>query len=122
MASIMPWPQNYDPLGSILLSTTMAAIPVVVLLGCLALGHVRVWVAALLGLGAALGVALLGYRMPPPAVCGAAVYGAAYGLFPIGWIVLNVMFLHALTVQSGRFDALRAQLDRKSTRLNSSHT
>lgn len=106
----MPWAQNYDPFGNPVLSTTLAALPVVVLLGLIALGHVRAWLAALIGLATAFGVALFAYRMPVPAALGAAGYGAAYGLFPIGWIILNVMFLHALTVKSGRFDALKGQL------------
>lgn len=106
----MPWAQNYDPLGNPWVSTLVAALPVVVLLGLIAWGRLRAWLAALLALGVALGVALLAYRMPPAAALGATGYGAAYGLFPIGWIVLNVMFLHALTVKSGRFEALKAQL------------
>jgi lactate permease len=104
------WLQNYDPFQSAALSTAVAAMPVVGLLGLLALGHLRAWLAALIGLGLALAVALFAFRMPLTAALGAAGYGAAYGLFPIGWIVLNVMFLHHLTVESGRFDALRAQL------------
>ncbi len=106
----MIWPQDYNPFGNAALSTIVAAIPVVVLLGLVALGHVRTWLAALLGLGAAFAVATLAFRMPLGAVVGATAYGTAYGLFPIGWIVLNVMFLHALTVKSGRFDALRTRL------------
>lgn len=108
----MPWLQNYDPFGSRWLSTLVAALPVVVLLGLVALGHIRAWLAALLGLGTALAVAIFAFRMPASAALGSAVYGAGYGLFPIGWIVLNVMFLHTLTVKSGRFEALRARLSR----------
>ena len=103
----MPWPQPLDPLGNPWLSTGVAAIPVVLLLGLVASGRMKVGFAALLALAAALGVALFAFRMPTPAALGAAGYGAAYGLFPIGWIVLNVMFLHALTVRSGLFQALR---------------
>jgi lactate permease len=83
------------------LSTAVASLPVVVLLGCIAFAHVRIWISALLGLGTALAVALFGFHMPSSAALGAAGFGAAYGLFPIGWIVLNVMFLHALTVRCG---------------------
>jgi lactate permease len=108
----MPWPQPLDPLGNPWLSTGVAAIPVIVLLGLVAWGHLRVGIAALLALGAALGVALLAFGMPVPAALGAAAYGGAYGLFPIGWIVLNVMFLHALTVKSGLFQDLKGQLMR----------
>ena len=106
----MPWPQPLDPLGNPWLSTGVAALPVLSLLGLVAWGRLRVGVAALLALGAALAVALGAFRMPVPAALGAAAYGAAYGLFPIGWIVLNVMFLHALTVRSGRFEELKGQL------------
>ncbi len=94
----MPWPQIYDPLGSTFLSTVVAALPVVVLLGALALFRLRAHVAALLGLGVALAVALGPFGMPIPAGMAAAAYGAAYGLFPIGWIVLNLIFLYDLTV------------------------
>ncbi len=106
----MPWSQPLDPLGNPWLSTGVAAIPVLLLLGLVAWGRLRVGVAALLALGAALGVALFAFRMPAPAALGAAAYGGAYGLFPIGWIVLNVMFLHALTVRSGLFQELKDQL------------
>lgn len=108
----MPWSQPLDPLGNPWLSTGVAAIPVMLLLGLVAWGRVRVGVAALLALGAALSVALLAFGMPAPAALGAAGYGGAYGLFPIGWIVLNVMFLHALTVRSGLFQELKDQLVR----------
>lgn len=108
----MPWSQPLDPLGNPWLSTTVAAIPVLLLLGLVAWGRLRVGVAALLALVAALGVALFAFRMPIPAALGAAAYGGAYGLFPIGWIVLNVMFLHALTVRSGLFQELKEQLVR----------
>jgi lactate permease len=108
----MIWSQNYDPFGVQWLSTAVAALPVVVLLGLVALGHIRVWMAALLGLATALAVALFAFKMPASAAFGSALYGAGYGLFPIGWIVLNVMFLHTLTVQSGRFELLRTQLTR----------
>ena len=106
----MAWSQNYDPLHNPVASTAVAALPVVVLLGLIALGHLRAWMAALIGLATALAVALIAFKMPAAAAFGAAGYGAAYGLFPIGWIVLNVMFLHHLTVKSGRFEALKLQL------------
>ncbi len=106
----MPWSQTYDPLNNPVLSTVVASLPVLVLLGCIAFAHMRIWISALLGLGAALAVAFFAFRMPAAAALGSAGYGAAYGLFPIGWIVLNVMFLHALTVRCGRFEALRGTL------------
>ncbi len=106
----MPWSQTYDPFHRPAISTAVALIPVLVLLGLIALGHVRAWTAALIGLLTALLVAVGAFGMPASAALGAAGYGTAYGLFPIGWIVLNVLFLHRLTVESGRFEALRIQL------------
>lgn len=106
----MPWLQNYDPLGSALLSTLAAGLPVVVLLGLIAFARIQIHYAALAGLGAALAVALFAYRMPGGAVAGASLLGAATGLFPIGWIILNLLFLYELTVRRGLFDALRNSL------------
>lgn len=109
-APVMIWQQQYDPMGSVWLSTLLAALPVVCLLGLIALGKVRIHMAALLGVAVALSVAVVPFRMPVPAALGAAVYGAAYGLFPIGWIVLNVIFLYELTVKAGLFEVLRRSL------------
>jgi lactate permease len=105
----MPWTQNYDPFGSPVLSTLVAALPVAVLLTSIAVLGIRIHLAALLGLAVALGVAL-GFGMPAKMAGAAAVFGAAYGLFPIGWIILNLIFLYQLTVEKGHFDTLRASL------------
>jgi lactate permease len=104
------WLQNYDPLHSPVLSTILAALPVVVLLGSIALLRIRVHFSALVGLGAALAVALLVYQMPVKVALAASLYGAAFGLFPIGWIVLNVIFLYHLTVNRGLLAVLRDSL------------
>ncbi len=105
-----PWAQGYDPAGHWWLSTLIAALPVVVLLGSLAFGHVKAHYAALLGLATALGVAIFGFHMPARLAGATAVYGTAYGLFPIGWIVLNVIFMYQLTVESGRFKVLQQSM------------
>jgi lactate permease len=105
-----PWPQNYDPLGNPWLSTLVAALPVVVLLGAIAWLEIKIHLAALLGLGVALAVALLAFRMPADAALATAGLGAAYGLFPIGWIILNLIFLYQLTVDKGLFAVLRGSL------------
>lgn len=105
-----PWQQGYDPLGNWALSTLVAAIPIVVLLGTLALGHIKAHFAALAGLVSALIVAIVGFHMPARLAAATAVYGAGYGLFPIGWIVLNVIFMYQLTVESGRFTVLQHSL------------
>lgn len=107
---MQPWPQNYDPLGNPLLSTLIAALPVVVLLGAIAWLEMKIHLAALLGLGVALTVALFAFHMPVDAALATAGYGAAYGLFPIGWIILNLIFLYQLTVEKGLFAVLRGSL------------
>ena len=105
----MPWPQTYAPLGS-LLSTLLAALPVVVLLGGLAIFRWPAHLAALAGLAAALLMAIGPFGMPAPMALASAAYGAAYGLLPIGWIVVNVIFLYQLTNERGLFDVLRQSI------------
>ncbi|PYQ06909.1 MAG: lactate permease [Acidobacteria bacterium] len=104
------WPQSYDPLHNVALSTLCAALPVVVLLGTLAVLRVKAHVAALLGLATALAIAVSVFGMPVRMALGTAAYGIAYGLFPIGWIVLNVIFLYQLTEQRGLFAILRESI------------
>jgi lactate permease len=108
----MIWPQNYDPFGTAVVSTLVASLPAAVLLLGMTLGRLRIHAAALSGLGVALAVAVLAYRMPARLAFGAAGYGAAFGLFPIGWIILNVMFLYELTVKRGLMEVLRDSLAR----------
>ncbi len=107
---MQPWPQNYDPLGNVFLSTLVAALPIVVMLGAIAWLEIKIHLAALLGLGVALAVALFAFHMPVDAALATAGYGAAYGLFPIGWIILNLIFLYQLTVDKGLFAVLRGSL------------
>jgi len=106
----MPWTQNYDPLHSLPLSALVAAIPVVLLLVLLAFWHVRAHLAALCGLGAALAVAVLVSGMPAQMAGASMLFGAAYGLFPIGWIVLNAVFIYHLAVETGTFEQLKRQI------------
>jgi len=103
----MPWTQVYDPLGSPWLSTLVAALPVVLLLGSLGLLGWSAPKAAALGLASALGVAVFVYGMPWKLAIASAAYGAAFGLFPIGWIVLAAIFLYSLTVQTGQFEIVK---------------
>jgi lactate permease len=106
----MEWTQNYDPFHNAFLSTAVAALPVVVLLTSIAALGIRIHIAAIVGLAVALGVAIFAFGMPIKMAGITAVYGAAYGLFPIGWIILNLIFLYQLTVDKGHFDTLRASL------------
>src|SRR5690349_14667868 len=103
----MVWQQVYDPFGNPVLSTLMAAVPVVVMLASLAFFHVKAHLAALLALISALGIAIFGFGMPSNMATDAALFGAINGLVPIGWIVLNIIFLHRLTTENGSFKVLQ---------------
>jgi lactate permease len=102
----MSWYQQYQPVGPFL-SVALAALPLLVLLGCIGLLRIRAHVAAMLGLAAAALVAILAFGMPPALAIRAAGFGAAYGLLPIGWIVLNILFLYQITNEHGHFATLR---------------
>jgi len=104
------WAQDYNPLGNAFLSTLVAAVPVVVLLASIAYLKIRIHYAALLGLAVALIVSLVVYQMPADAALATTIYGAGYGLFPIGWIIFNLIFLYQLTVKKGLFEVLRNSL------------
>ena len=106
----MTWNQNYDPMGHWWLSTIIATLPVVVLLGALAILRIKAHWAALLGLAASMLIAIEVFHMPAGMGVRTAVYGALYGLFPIGWIILNVIFMYDLTCASGRFKVLQESL------------
>jgi len=104
------WSQVYDPFGNMLLSAAVAVVPVFVLLTSIGLFEVRAHFAALLGLSTALLVAILAYGMPPAMAGLAAIYGAAFGFLPIGWIILNVIFLYRLASEKGDFEVLQRSI------------
>jgi lactate permease len=106
----MTWSQNYAPLGTVGASALIAALPVITLLGLLAFWHVRAQIAALAGLLVAATVAIAVYHMPAQLTLAAALYGGAFGLFPIGWIILNAIFIYNLSVETGQFAILQKQL------------
>jgi lactate permease len=101
------WNQVYDPFNNQFLSTVVAAIPVVTLLALIASGKVKAHFAAVIALVVANLIAIYLFTMPAGMSLRATVFGAVSGLFPIGWIVLNVIFLYRLTVATGQFANLQ---------------
>ena len=102
------WQQNYAPVANSLgWSSLVAALPVVALLYAIGIRRVTAWKASLIGLLAAALVALFGYRMPAPLVVSSALYGAAFGAFPIFWVVYWAIVLYRLTVDTGKFEVLK---------------
>jgi lactate permease len=108
---MLTWSQTYTPvLHNLAFSAFVAALPVIILLGLLACCKAKAHVAALLGLAGALLIALLIYRMPAPLALMAAANGAAYGLFPIGWIVLCAIFIYDITCKTGKFEIVKLSI------------
>lgn len=103
----MVWQQVYNPFGNMALSTLTAAVPVVVMLVGLGFLHLKAHIAAAAGLIAALLIAVFGFGMPAEMAGKAAFLGGLTGLLPIGWIVLNIIFLHQLTEKNGSFKVLQ---------------
>jgi lactate permease len=104
----MIWTQIYTPIAnSIFISSMVAAIPIILLLGALAFFHIKAHWAAVLGLAAAWVVAVFVYRMPWQMASMSAVNGALFGLLPIGWIILNAIFVYDITVKTGKFEVVK---------------
>jgi lactate permease len=100
--------QVYDPLGNSLgLSSIVAVLPLAALFVMLGVLRVRAWLASVIGLAIALVIAVTAYSMPAGDALNSGLLGAAFGFFPIMWIVINAIWLYNLTVQTGHFDVLR---------------
>src|ERR1700750_176620 len=101
------WSQVYNPFNNAVLSTLAAALPVVTLLILIASNKVKAHIAAVIALIVANFVAIKWFTMPADMSLRATLLGVVTGFFPIGWIVLNVIFLYRLTVQKGAFETLQ---------------
>jgi lactate permease len=108
----MTWTQVYDPFGAWWLSTLVAAVPVVVLLGLLAVFRVKPHWAAMAGAAAALLAASLVFHMPWLLASASLVYGAAFGLLKIAWIVVAAVFLYDISVHTGQFEIMKQSVAR----------
>ena len=99
------WDQVYTPVaGSLAISACVAALPIAVMLISLGLIRLSAWKSGLLGLATVAVISATVYGMPVPLVVSASLYGAAFGLFPIAWIVFWAVVLYRLTVETGQFE------------------
>ncbi len=102
------WQQNYTPVsGSVGLSALTSAFPILVLLIMIGVLRKAAWLSSLMGLLGALLVALFVFGMPVPLALSSIAYGAASGLFPIGWVVATAILLYNITVETGKFEIVK---------------
>ncbi|MBI5395838.1 MAG: L-lactate permease [Verrucomicrobia bacterium] len=102
------WQQNYTAVGGNLwLSATVAALPILLLFYLIGVRQLAAWKSALAALAAAFAIACFAFGTPVTVAVASALYGAAFGLFPICWIVLSAIFLYRLTVESGQFEVIK---------------
>ncbi|HKS75062.1 MAG TPA: L-lactate permease, partial [Terriglobales bacterium] len=103
----MTWTQVYDPTGHWWLSTLIAAIPILVLLGLLAGFKVQPHLCAIAGASAAVIVAILAFKMPALLAVSSFFYGSTFGLLKIVWIVIAAVFLYDISVETGQFEIMK---------------
>src|SRR3954451_4578832 len=107
--------QVLDPVGGSLgLSALAAAIPLVTLFVLLGVLKLKAWIAGVVSLVVAILVAVIAFGMPVGQALLGATEGAAFGFFPILWIVINAIWVYNLTVISGHFDVLRRSFEKVS--------
>jgi len=116
LANIFMWQQNYTPLaGNLPLSALVSAIPIFTFLVLLAILRKPAWISSLAGLATAALVSAVAYGMPLGKLASATVYGAAYGLFPIGWVIFASILIFRITVDSGKFEILKDSIGHITT-------
>jgi lactate permease len=107
--------QVLDPVGGSLgLSALCAVIPLVTLFVLLGVLRVKAWISGVVSLAIAIVVAIAAFGMPVSQTLLSAAEGAAFGFFPILWIVINAIWVYNLTVESGHFDLLRRSFEKVS--------
>lgn len=97
----------YDPAGHWWLSTLIAALPIIVLLGLLAGFKVRAHLCAMAGAATAVLVAVVAFKMPALLAMSSFFYGSAFGLLKIVWIVIAAVFLYDISVATGQFEIMK---------------
>lgn len=106
----MQWIQQYDPLGNILLSALVAGVPLYILFYMLAVRRAKGHWAALAGTTAAILLAIVVWGMPTGLALNSTLFGAAFGIFPIVWIVITAIWIYNMTVESGEFEIIKNSL------------
>lgn len=106
----MTWQMNVDPLGNIGLSALVAAIPILFLFWALAIKRMKGHFAAMGGTGLAVLIAVLVFKMPLDLAALATLYGGAFGLFPVCWIVITALFIYNMSVETGQFEVIKNSL------------
>src|SRR5678815_442318 len=105
------WEHNYQPVGDSLgLSAIVAAIPIIVLFVMLGALRKPAWMSAMSALGSALIIALVAYGMPARLAITSTIFGAAFGMFPIAWIVFSSIMLYRLAVDTGKFEIIKSSI------------
>ncbi len=104
------WIQQYDPLGNWVISSLVAALPVLLLLGLLISGRASAWKAAMVGLLSATLLAIVVFGMPTRMVIGAVIVGSAFALMRIVWLIVAAVFLFDIAVETGQFDVMKTSI------------
>jgi len=105
------WIQNYSAVGdSLILTAAVALLPIIFFFVALTVLKMKGYVAGFCTLLIALGVAILAFGMPAGMALSSALYGFAYGLWPIAWIIITAVFLYKITVKTGQFNIIRASV------------